>query len=640
MIKSKKQMFLVIGVFTLVMLLGTVTYAFFNYTRTGASNVIKTGRISFTSSQDGNINLTNVFPITSSEAETDTTNTDEVVITITGDTTYTGGIEYLVTLEDVKIETSTYKKIPVGLIVTPEVDDTELGTENTNYFNTGVRGGNTSYYKVLADDTVKDGEYVLVGYIRPGVAEVNGKIGIKAYLDKNKILISDTYDGTESDNMGTLNSMAEGKTVLTTNEWNSIQGNNAISFKVRVQANEGIWVGEPLSRNDMANFNTYKSELISTSIRSTITEINFIRMSEEMIDTHANLIDLTANGGQGVVKAWVDGTKLYIASPGETYFPVNSSSLFSNYSNVTKINFNNINTSNVTNMLAMFANCSSLTSIDISSFDTSSVENMQYMFGGCGGLTNIDFSYLDTSSVTNMMAMFQNCTNLISVNLSGLGSNSLSSIAGLFNGCQSLTAINMSSFNFGSVNSWSGTFSLSSVNTINLSNANTSNVTSMLAMFANCTSLTNLYLADIDTSKVTEMSGMFDGCTSLTTLDLSSFDTSNVEGMAYMFHNCTSLTTLDLSGFDTSSVTDMMSMFAMGTKSENTWTPSNNNLTTIKVGSGWNTSSVTYSNDMFYNNTHLVGGAGTVYDGNYIDKTYARIDGGTSNPGYLTLKTN
>ena len=34
--------------------------------------------------------------------------------------------------------------------------------------------------------------------------------------------------------------------------------------------------------------------------------------------------------------------------------------------------------------------------------------------------------------------------------------------------------------------------------------------------------------------------------------------------------------------------------------------------------------------------TKLVGGAGTKYDENHIDHTYAHIDGGTSNPGYLT----
>ena len=32
------------------------------------------------------------------------------------------------------------------------------------------------------------------------------------------------------------------------------------------------------------------------------------------------------------------------------------------------------------------------------------------------------------------------------------------------------------------------------------------------------------------------------------------------------------------------------------------------------------------------------GGAGTKYDASHVSKTYARIDGGTSNPGYFTAK--
>ncbi len=39
-----------------------------------------------------------------------------------------------------------------------------------------------------------------------------------------------------------------------------------------------------------------------------------------------------------------------------------------------------------------------------------------------------------------------------------------------------------------------------------------------------------------------------------------------------------------------------------------------------------------------YDCPNLVGGAGTKYDSTNIDKTYARIDGGTSNPGYFTSK--
>ena len=41
---------------------------------------------------------------------------------------------------------------------------------------------------------------------------------------------------------------------------------------------------------------------------------------------------------------------------------------------------------------------------------------------------------------------------------------------------------------------------------------------------------------------------------------------------------------------------------------------------------------------MFGQCNHLVGGSGTKYKSNSNDKTYARIDGGTSSPGYFTLK--
>lgn len=40
--------------------------------------------------------------------------------------------------------------------------------------------------------------------------------------------------------------------------------------------------------------------------------------------------------------------------------------------------------------------------------------------------------------------------------------------------------------------------------------------------------------------------------------------------------------------------------------------------------------------NMFYGCTSLVGGAGTAYDPTFIDATAARIDGGSSNPGYFT----
>jgi hypothetical protein len=63
-------------------------------------------------------------------------------------------------------------------------------------------------------------------------------------------------------------------------------------------------------------------------------------------------------------------------------------------------------------------------------------------------------------------------------------------------------------------------------------------------------------------------------------------------------------------------------------------------LKTIYAGSEWTTNAVTSGNGMFSGCTSLVGGAGTPYDANHVDYTYARIDGGpnSTTPGYFTDK--
>ena len=243
LIKSPKQMIMVIAVFTLMIFVGGTTYAFFNYTRTGGANTIRVGRISFVTRQTKTISLNNLFPIdpTNSEEMSDATKVGTMEIEIEGDTDYAQGVEYLVSSENTHITTSSGKVVPISL----DVEITNLGTSNPNYF-TAREDKNATIYKKLVGDTLVGDQMLLVGYIKPnttsGQAEgVNGKLTIKAYLDENKILISDTYDGTESDNMGTPNSLAQGKTVLTTTEWNALS-TGGISFQIKVEANEGIWV--------------------------------------------------------------------------------------------------------------------------------------------------------------------------------------------------------------------------------------------------------------------------------------------------------------------------------------------------------------------------------------------------------------
>ena len=109
-------------------------------------------------------------------------------------------------------------------------------------------------------------------------------------------------------------------------------------------------------------------------------------------------------------------------------------------------------------------------------------------------------------------------------------------------------------------------------------------------------------------ARPTTTSGWFYGMTNLQSITgLNYLNTSEVTDMSWMFNHCNDLTSY--------------------------------NLRTIYVGNGWSTAAVTYSSDMFTGCTSLVGGQGTAYNSsNPKDKTYAHIDGGTSNPGYFTDK--
>lgn len=247
MVKSKKQMFTIISIFALILLLGTTTYAFFNYTRTGSPNNFSVGRISFISRNEQTVNLSNLFPIDPTELGimNDSTKVGTYQIEIVGDTDYDNGLEYLVSIVDTDISTSTGKNLPISIDVTVN----NLGTQEVNYF-AEREDMDTTIFKKLIGGTIVGDQMALVGYIKPNsnngtIEGVNGSITIKAYLDQNNIAISDTYDGTESDSMGTTNNWVSGRTVLTTSEWDALRS-NGVSFKIKVEANEGIWVKEPL----------------------------------------------------------------------------------------------------------------------------------------------------------------------------------------------------------------------------------------------------------------------------------------------------------------------------------------------------------------------------------------------------------
>ena len=321
-----------------------------------------------------------------------------------------------------------------------------------------------------------------------------------------------------------------------------------------------------------------------------------------------------------------------------------------------------LNTSKVTRMDYMFYDCYRLTNLDLSHFNTAKVERMSAMFSRCSGLTMLDLRHFNTATVDNMEYMFNACTNLRTIYVSiGWSTAAVTGSLNMFYNCTSLVGGQGTTFDSGHVDAGYAHF-----------DGGTSNpgyFTELKEAYA-CytpenTTLTFYYNGlrigrpgrtydmnegefdtgwDIDNTnhevtkvvfdpsfadaRPTTTWGWFYRMWNLESIQgLTYLNTSEVEVMAFMFDSCYKLTSLDLSSFNTSQVYEIRHMFI-----------DCNNLRTIYVGDGWTTASMRYTWDMFKNCTSLVGGKGTAYDPNHVDKDYAHIDGGSSNPGYLSEK--
>ena len=369
----------------------------------------------------------------------------------------------------------------------------------------------------------------------------------------------------------------------------------------------------------------------------------------------------------------------------------NMGNMFNRCSALTSIDVSHFNTANVTNMSSMFADCSGLWSLNLRSFNTANVTNMSGMFSDCSGLQNIELSSFNTANVTDMSNMFAYCSGFDwfkTLDLSSFNTSRVNSMRGMFHSCCNLVTILAGRYwstesVTDSYNMFYSCISLvggqgttySSLNPKDKTYAHRDGGPSNPGYFTapteayavytpSNTTLTFYYDNKLDTrpgtryylnegsnntdwhndgtnASVTQVvfDPSFADARPTTTCDwfyemrkLQSItgmkeylNTSQVTDMSYMFTYCQALTSLDLINFNTSKVTKMSYMFGICT-----------NLQTIYVGSGWSTDAVTSSYMMFTTCTSLVGGMGTTYNASHLDKAYAHIDGGTSNPGYFT----
>ncbi len=364
---------------------------------------------------------------------------------------------------------------------------------------------------------------------------------------------------------------------------------------------------------------------------TTLTFYYDTNKSEGDIDC-ADLNSGWAQWRSGVLKVVFDASFL-------NYKPTNCSYWFADCNALKEIvDLKNLNTSLVQDMNSMFSNCQKLKSLDLTKFNTANVTDMRMMFWNCVELKTI---YVGNNWSTNNVyvynstSLFSGCNKLYGgqgTSYKEYGDNITyaridggSSTPGYFtesgqpaytkpvsayavhDGNGTLT------FKYGT-NPPNGAYDIEDGDLYTSNTEWKSNVKKAVfdASFANytpsscshwfygCDNMTEIVGMKqyLNTENVSDMSSMFWGCKHLATLDLSSFDTKNVEDMSYMFSSCT-------------------------------------NLRTIYVGSNWNTTKVT-STELFGNCTKLYGSKGSSYKKFGDDITYARIDGGSGTPGYLT----
>ena len=278
-------------------------------------------------------------------------------------------------------------------------------------------------------------------------------------------------------------------------------------------------------------------------IPSAATSVVF---TNKIVPTSAKLIDVDADGDGGVV-AWMDGTTMKVSTQTpeqKIYANADSSLMFTDKSNLTTIDFHNLDTRNIENMSGMFFDCSNLTALDLSSFNTSKVYEMNNMFDHCTKLTTLDLSLFDTSKVERAVNMFEGCSSLTSLDLSMLDFSKVKEVSkdngddeynSIFKDCSALTRLKLPKMS--------------------------NKITNMACLFSGCMNLTELNLNSLDTSNVTDMNGMFESCRSITKLDLSALNTSKVSDMSFMFYYCRNLTEIDLTSLNTNNVVNMDSMF-------------------------------------------------------------------------------
>ena len=421
---NKKKIILSVLVVLLLLAIG-VTYAFFTY-ESGTKSDIVTGQIYMNYEETSTISLTGVFPETKEQALARNDENGVFEFSITGRNTSKYPVYYEIDL------------LEGGLIAGATEQSTKIAPEHVSIYL--ERDG-----EVLIDGKKYNdwnNRRVYVETIPANqTTNIEHKYTLRMWIDEN-VTISDTNPDAD----------------YTTTEWNTAY----TSLKVRVV---GDFNPKELP-GTMVRLGTSYSRFWEDSIisvKSNIKEVNFIQLDNSEIDARYNTSSIKSDvstSGEYPVKAWlevneIDSTKytMYVASEEEIYFPSDSSFMFYTFTSVEMIKFDNVATSQVTNMSGMFESCKNLTSLNLSGWDTSKIQYMYNMFFQCSNLIHIDFSGWDTGQVIDMYLMFCECSSLTSLDISDWDTSQVLYMDFMFNNCKKLTSLDLSTWDMSKVKS-------------------------------------------------------------------------------------------------------------------------------------------------------------------------------------------
>jgi len=432
-----KKKILIGIIFTLMLCIVGISFAFFSYVNTSEKTEVVTGQIYMHYNETKNIFLTNAFPETK-EMALSRKNDDSAILefTIDGLNTSARDIIYEIKiLEGAGINNRTNRIDPKHVMIYLEADG--------NVLIDGVSYNDWENRRIYVD-TIPGGT----------TEKLVKKYTLRMWIDED-VTISDTDLNAD----------------YTTTLWNDSYASLLVSVT-------GNFEEKTLSNNNLVKKGDYFWPNQIYNQRNNITNVNFVNLSQSEIDTrfeNANIKEIVSeNSEDNTVKAWLESNPnnsskyiMYVGSDGLTYFPENSSYMFMYFENLKGISFANVNTKNVKNMYAMFYYCYNLTSVDFSTFDTSSVTNMSMMFMHCRALSSLDLTAFTTGNVTDMSYMFWSCNNLLELILPNFSTGQVKTMEGMFANIVYLKELDLSSFT-------------------------TPNVESFAAMFYGCESLTSL----------------------------------------------------------------------------------------------------------------------------------------------------